>query len=240
MTPQREAVLLPVLFLTVVLAGAVRPGAAVSVTPPSLSALLTATALFALLLRSGVVAPSYLVNPTRSLLANLNGASVLLSAFAASAQLITAVVPESGVPALITWAVLVSLIVQAFVMAPDRTRMLRGLMVTFGAAFALKFIVLAALSAPAEGRFARALQLLFEGVTVGTVLQRPPHPAEGYLTFAAIALYLVGAALLPSASWRIGSVSTRQLTQSGLPLPTQIEQQQDDARGQGETLEERR
>jgi hypothetical protein len=198
MTAVSEAILLPACFLTVVLAAALRPDATSSVQPPSLASLLTATALFALLLRSGTVVPRRFVNPHRTLLANLNGGAVLLTAFAASAALITAVVPESGVPALITWAVLVSLITQAFVMAPDRTRLLRGLMVTFGAAFALKFIVLAALSAPAAGRFARALQLLFEGATLGAVTQRSPHVAEGYLTFAAIALYLIGIAALRS------------------------------------------
>jgi hypothetical protein len=196
MTAVREAIVLPLCFLTSVLAAAVRPGATPSVVPPALASLLAATALFALLLRSGAVVPNRFVNSNRSPLANLNGGLVLLTAFVASAQLVTAVVPQSGVPALITWVVLIALIAQALVLAPDRTRLLRGLMVTFGAAFALKFIVLAALSAPAQGRFARALQLLFEGMTLGTVTQSPPHAAEGYLTFGAIALYLIGVAAL--------------------------------------------
>jgi hypothetical protein len=89
--------------------------------------------------------------------------------------------------------------------------MLRGLLVTFGAAFTLKFVLLAALSAPADGRFARALQLLFEGITLGAVTQRPPHAAEGYLAFATLLLYLIGVAFLPSASWQMVRVTRREL-----------------------------
>jgi hypothetical protein len=206
----REAVLLPALFLTVVLTAGVRPDAAVSLVPPSLASLVVATALFGLIIRSGAVAPDRLVNPTRSLLANLNGLSVLATLFVASAQVVTGLVPESGVPAVIVWAVLGALLLQAFAIAPDRTHVLRGLLVTFGAAFTLKFVLLSAISAPAEGRVARALQLLFEGVTLGVVTQRPPGLAEGYLAFAATALYLIGVASLPSASWHMVRVLSRR------------------------------
>jgi len=159
-------------------------------------------AVVGLLVRSGALAPERLMNGTRSALANVNGASVLVTVFAATAELVTALVPESGVPALVAWIVLATLMGQAFAMAPDRTRLLRGLLVIFGASFLLKFVVLAALSAPAEGRVSRAVQMLFEGLTLGMLSQRAPHPLEGYLVFAAIVLYLVGVALLPPAAWR--------------------------------------
>ena len=216
MTALQEAVFLPALFLTVVLMGGVRPGAAVSLVPPSLASLVAATALFGLLIRSGALAPERLISPSRSLLANLNGFTVLATVFVASAQVITALVPESGVPALIVLAVLGSLLLQAFAIGPDRTRLLRGLLVTFGASFTLKFVLLAAISSPAEGRVARAVQLLFEGVTLGSVTQRPPGLAEGYLAFGATALYLMGIASLPRASWHM----VRVLASYGdLPAP---------------------
>jgi hypothetical protein len=211
----REAILLPALFLTVVLAAALRPGAAVSVVPPSLASLIAGTALFGLLIRSGAVAPDRLVHPTRSVLANLNGFGVLVTLVAASAQLVTALTPQSGVPGVIVWTVLGALLLQAYAIGPDRTRLLRGLLVTFGAAFTLKFVLLSAISSPAEGRLARAMQLLFEGVTLGAVTQRPPGVAEGYLAFAATALYLIGVALLPSASWQM----VRVLARKELPPP---------------------
>jgi phage shock protein PspC (stress-responsive transcriptional regulator) len=211
MSAVREAIVLPLIFLSVVLAGAIRPGAEVSVVPPPLASLVVAMLLVALLVRSGVLAPDRLMSPSRSMLANSNGLVVLLTLFAASAQVVTLVVPESGVPALVVWIALLAMIAQAFAVATDRVRMLRGLLVTFGAAFSLKFILLASLSAPAENRVARAVQLLFEGITLGAVSQRTPHPAEGYLAFATVAAYLIALAFLPSASWQMIRVSRGEL-----------------------------
>jgi hypothetical protein len=211
-TAVREAIVLPLVFLSIVLAASVRPGAQVTVVLPSLGSLIAGLVLFALLVRSGALDPHRLMHPARSGLANLNGLSVIVTAFVASAQMITMLVPESGVPALIAWIVLASLLVQALAIGPDRSRLLRGLMVTFGAAFTLKFIILTTLSAPAEGRIARAIQLLFEGVTLGGVTQRTPHPAEGYLAFVTIVSYLIGVAWLPSAAWQMVRSSRRELT----------------------------
>lgn len=211
MSAVREAIVLPAVFLTVVLIGAIRPGGVVVVAPPSLASLVAGMVLFALLVRSGALDPNQLLHAARPPLSNLNGLSVLLTAFLASAQLLTTLVPESGLPALITWMVVASLLMQALALGPDRARLLRGLAVTFAAAFTLKFIVLAAISAPADGRFNRALQLLFEGMTLGGVTQRMPAPAEGYLAFGAIILYLVGVAFLPSASWQMVRVTRREL-----------------------------
>jgi hypothetical protein len=208
----REAVVLPLVFLSIVLAGSLRPGAQITMAAPSLGSLIAGMVLIALLVRSGALDPHRLMHPARPAIANVNGLSVLVTAFVASAQMITMLVPESGVPALIAWIVLASLLVQALDIGPDRSRLLRGLMVTFGAAFTLKFIVLATLSSPAEGRMARAIQLLFEGVTLGGVSQRTPHPAEGYLAFVTIVAYLTGVAFLPSAAWQMVRVSRRELT----------------------------
>ena len=203
MSPFYEACLLPGLFLTVVLLGAIRPGADITLVPPSLGSLLMAMVMVAIFVRSGALAPERLMNASRSALANVNGLTILLTLFAASAQAVTLVVPDSGVPALLVWAVLISLLLQALAIGPDRERLLRGLLVTFGAAFALKFVILAAISAPAESRMARAIQLLFEGMTLGAVSQRPVHPAEGYLAFLTLLLYLVGVACLPRAAWHM-------------------------------------
>lgn len=203
MTPILEACLLPALFLTVLLAGAVRPTGDVSLVAPSLSSLVMATILLVLYVRSGTLAPERLMNSLRSPLANVNGFIVLATTFLASAQVVTLLIPETGLPALMVWIVLTSLVLQAFAIAPDRQRLLRGLLVTFSATFTLKFVLLAAISAPAEGRVSRALQLLFEGITLGGVSQRPANAIEGYVAFGTLALYLVGIALLPSATWHM-------------------------------------
>jgi hypothetical protein len=83
--------------------------------------------------------------------------------------------------------------------ALDRARFLRVWAVTLLSAFTLKFVVLAALSGPADGRVARALQLVFEGVTLGSLSQPVEAPAAGYLAFGTLALYVFGLVLLPPA-----------------------------------------
>jgi len=202
-----EACVLPAVFLTIVLLGAVRPGVAAPLVPPTPAALVAAVVLLALLVRSGAVVPERLMHANRSALANLNGLIVLVTLFVASAEVVTLLVPDNGVPALVGWTVLASLLAQALVIGPDRVRLLRGLLVTFGAGFVLKFVVLAAISSPAESRVARALQILFEGVTLGAITQRPPHRLEAYLAFATLGLYLFGVAWLPSAEWHMVRVA---------------------------------
>jgi hypothetical protein len=203
----REAVVLPLLFLTVVLCGALRPGTPVAFVPPSPFALVLGVLLLAALVQSGTLAPSRLVDGRRSALANLNGAVVLAALFLAGAQVCSLLIPPAGAPAVILGLALLVLLALLLALGADRVRLLRGLLVAFGAAFTLRYVVLAALSAPAQGRVARALQLLFEGATLGSVSQPVEPPVAGYLAFVTLAAYLIGLALLPAAGWaftRIG------------------------------------
>jgi hypothetical protein len=211
MTPAREALGLPLLFLTVVLLGGVRFGDRPAMDPPSLFSLVLAMLLVAALVQSGTLAPDRLMRAERSSLANLNGVVVLLAAFLATAQALSLVTPTSGLPAVIVGLVLLGMLVQMVAASLDRTRLLRGLMVTLGTAFALKFIVLAVLSQPAGGRVARALQALFDNVTLGAVTQAPLAPADGYIAFFTLALYMLGLSLLPSAGWQTVRVTARRL-----------------------------
>lgn len=55
MTPLREAIVLPAIFLTVVLCGGFRLAADVKLVPPSLTALVLAIPLIGLLVRSGTI-----------------------------------------------------------------------------------------------------------------------------------------------------------------------------------------
>lgn len=201
MTPLREAVLLPLFFLTVVLAGGLRLDPFGITTPPSLYSLVLAVLLCAALVQSGTLAPDRLMSASRSSLANLNGLVVLVSLIAASAQALSLVMPASGLPAVVVGLVLLVMLVQMLATSLDRQRLLRAMMVTLGAGFTLKFIVLTALSSPADGRVARALQVLFDNVTLGTIAQAPLTQAHGYLAFGTLALYLIGLWLLPSAGW---------------------------------------
>jgi hypothetical protein len=221
MTPLVEACVLPALFLTVTLLAALRPGSAETLQPPSPISLVGSVVIIALLVRSGTLDPDRLVHRSRSALANLNGLSVLATLFVATAASLTVLIPGSGLPALVSWTVVTALLLQALAMAPDRVRLLRGLLVTFGAAFVLKFILLAALSSPADGRVAQALQMLFDGLTLGSITQRPLHRAEAYLAFGTVALYVMGVSWLPSVRWRTPDLSHRSI--DGVAAAREIE-----------------
>jgi hypothetical protein len=199
MTAAREAFALPVVFLTVVLAGSVQVGTPLRFVPPPLFALVLAVMLVGALVQCGALAPESLFGPQRSVLENLNGLAVLVTLFAASAQAVAVVMPTSGIPAVVMGVLLFALLAQALAIGADRTRMLRGLLVSLAIAFVLKYNVLASLSAPAEGRVARAVQMLFDGATLGSISQAPLPPAAGYVAFAALLLYLFGLVLLPRA-----------------------------------------
>jgi hypothetical protein len=210
MTASREAIYLPLLFLTVALLGGVRPGAAIVLEPPSLFALVLAVMLIGVLIQSGALAPLRLMSATRPALANVNGFVVMAALVAAAAQVFSLLTPGAGMPRLLFSVYFFVLMLNTLAAGPDRVRVLRSLAVTFGAAFILKFIVLDALSDPASGRLTRLLQILFEGVTLGTVTQEVQHPAAGYLAFFTVVVFLVAVSLLP---WRgLGDAGGHGLT----------------------------
>ena len=102
------------------------------------------------------------------------------------------------------------LLLNTLAAAPDRVRVLRSLVVIFGSAFVLKFIVLAALSDPAGGMLKRVLLVLLEGVTLGTLTQDVFHESTGYLAFFTLVLFMTGLALLPPRSANSESLVTRR------------------------------
>ena len=199
MTAAREAIYLPVMLLTVTLLGALRPGSAPVLSPPSLFSLILAVLLLGVLVQSGAFVPLRVMNASRPALANLNGGVLVATLMVAAAQMFSLLTPDAGLPRVLFSIYFLVLMINTMAASPDRVRVLRSLAVTFGAAFVLKFIVLDALSDPAGGRLTRLLQVLFEGVTLGTVTQATQHPAAGYIAFAAIIMFLAALALLPSS-----------------------------------------
>jgi hypothetical protein len=104
------------------------------------------------------------MNASRPALANLNGGALVAALLVTSAQIFSLLTPDAGLPRVLFSVYFLVLLLNTMAASPDRVRVLRGLAVTFGAAFVLKFIVLDALSDPAGGRLARVLQVLFEGL----------------------------------------------------------------------------
>jgi hypothetical protein len=209
MSRATEAIYLPVLFLTVALLGGLRVSDRVTLAPPPLFALVLGMLLFGVLVRGRVLAADRLMNASRSALENLNGVSVILATFFASTQVFNLVIPEAGLPFLLFNVFLFVLLLNTLAGSPDRVSVLRSLAVIVGAAFILKFIVLAAISDPSGGALNRVLLALLDGVTLGTLRQSPLHPATGYVAFATLALFLIGLAMLPSPG-RGGRLTLRE------------------------------
>lgn len=199
MSALREAIVLPLLFLTVTLLAGAQFGTRIALVPPSLFALVLATMLLAALIRGRAVAPERLLHNGRPILANANGAIALLTLFAASAQVLAMLTPRTGLPLFFVDVFLFVLLLNTLVAQPERARLLPSLAVTLGSALILKFVVLAALSDPSGGRTSRVLVALFDAATFGSIAQDPQPPSAGYAAFAAVALYLVGLALLAQA-----------------------------------------
>jgi hypothetical protein len=197
MSAVREAIVLPLIFLAVALLGGVQPGARVVFVPPSLFALVLATLLVAALVRSGALDPVRLLHGSRPILANANGAVVLASLFAAAAQVLAMVTPENGLPRFFVDIFLFVLLVNTIVARPARVPLLRSLAVILGSGLLLKFVVLAGLSEPSGSMAARVAIAVFDAATFGSIAQTPRPAAAGYLAFLAIALFLLGSALLP-------------------------------------------
>lgn len=195
----REALTLPLVFLTVAGGAGVRVTAAgaLAFVPPSLMGLVLATLLLAVLIRSGALSAARLVRDERAPLENTSGMIVLLSLVAASAQVFTLVTPSSGLLAFVFTTFFLLLLWNTLAVEPDRRQVLRSLAVVFGGAFALKFVVLASVYDPSGGVMRSVMLALLKGVSLGAIGFVPDGPATGYLAFVVLALYFVGLVLLP-------------------------------------------
>jgi hypothetical protein len=196
MSAVREAIVLPLVFLSVALFGGLRIGADVRLVPPALSALVLAMLLLGSLARARVLVPNVLMNAGRSPLENVSGAIVLITLFSASAQIFNLLTPERGLlHALFTIFFLVQLLT-TLTAVRERTAMLRSLLVLLGSAFVLRFIVLESLYAPGGGLLNRMMTAALEGVTLGSFDYDPNAAATGYIGFATLVLYFTGLILL--------------------------------------------
>ena len=220
MTAGREAIGLPVVFLTVFLLAGMRMGAAAALMPPSVFALVLGVLLVRVLVQCGALAPERLVASSRTALANVNGFVVLVTLWAAAAQTIALLIPDSGLPRLVLNVFFLIMLLNTAAASPDRVRLLRSLTVTFGSAFVLKFVVLYELSTPGTGWLKRVLQAMLEGITLGSLTQDVLHPAAGYLAFFTVALFLIGVFLLPNRPARAYSSESQLVVGAGQDLRT--------------------
>lgn len=208
-TVWHEAFTLPIAFLSVALLGGLRIDTAgrFGFAPPPLMALVLAVVLVAVLFRAGAIVPAALVHPARPGLANASGLAIVLALGAATAQVIATLTPDGGLLTLVfdvAWLVLFGNTLAA---RPDRRRLLASLLVIFGAAFVVKYVILSALYAPDSSFMKRAVMALLEGVSLGGLAYQPPGPATGYVAFAAVLLYVGAVAALPQAAASAGATA---------------------------------
>lgn len=198
----RESFTLPFVFITVVIGGGFRAAAdtgAFSFAAPPLVHLVLAWLVFAVLLRAGVLVPDRLVSAGRRPVENLAGTLVLVGAFAATAQALHAVTPESGLLHFFFVVFFAVLFWNTLAMAPDAGRALRSLALVLGSALVLVHVVLASLADPRPSLTKRVLTAMLEGLTLGGLRFEPTAAITGYVAFATIVLYLAGLVLLPRA-----------------------------------------
>lgn len=195
----REAFGLPLLFLTVGLAGGLRVGltSGMRFVAPPLVSLIIAFLMLVVLVRAGLLAPERLMSARRDMLANLSGVVVLVTLVFASAQVFNTLTPDGGLLHLLFNLIFLLLLSTTMAAAPDALHLLRSLMIVLGSAFALKYILLSALYDPAAGLLKRVLTVLLEGLSLGSIDFVPDAAITGYVAFGAVLFYLLGLSLLP-------------------------------------------
>jgi hypothetical protein len=197
MTATREAIVLPAAFLTVALLGGLRLAPTVRLVPPPVVSLVLAVMLIVCLVRAGAFAPLAVVSSQRSLLENSSGMIVLLTLFAASAQIFTLVTPEAGLLHAVFGICFFIQLTTTLAGVKGRRNMLRSLAVLLGSAFVVRFVLLEGLYAP-DGTFGkRVFTAIIQGASLGTVQYEPIGAGTGYVAFCTLALFFVGLLLLP-------------------------------------------
>lgn len=197
----REAFTLPLVLLTVALGGGARvtPDGSLRFVVPPLMALVLSAMLMALMTRAGLLAPERLFSPARRPFENASGGLVLLALFAASAQVFHMLTPDRGLLHLLFNVLFFVLLLNTFAGRTDRRHLLRHLVVLFGSALVLKFVVVQGLGRP-DGSLARRLfSTALEGVSLGSLQVESAPASAGYVAFGMLALYFLGLWLLPPA-----------------------------------------
>lgn len=197
-------IFIPFIFLTVTLLGGLRlasPDSAFIFLKPPLFCLIFAVILVTLFIRAGLIRLDGWFSEGFPLLKNIANAAVLLTLFAASAQLFNSLLPEQGLPFWVVgfcffWTLWNNLFADF-----DTKKLLRSLGGLFGLAFVAKYLILANLTAPASESWLRSLIENPAKETFTWLLDLPRFSAgTGYLQFFAVAFYLIGLFLIPQST----------------------------------------
>ena len=195
-----QYIFLPILFLTVALAGGLRFDALDSgflFLKPALVCLIYASVTLFLFFRARLIELDGWFSEDFSTAKNAANAGVLLTLFFASAQIFNALLPERGLPFwtiafCFFWTLWNNLFYEF-----DARKLIKSLTATFALAFFVKYLILANLTAPPS-------ESLWQSITENptkeafTYLLDLPRfaAATGYVQFFALVFYLAGLFLL--------------------------------------------
>ncbi len=202
--PALTYAILPLIFITVTMIGGLRLGAAdnafIFLKPP-LICLVFASVLLILFFRSGLMRLDGWFSDQYSTIQNIANGAVLLTIFAASTQLFNSLLPEKGLAFWVVgfcffWTLWNNLFADF-----DTKKLLRSLGALFALAFAVKYLVLANLTATGD---ASLLQRIFADPAKEAftwLLDLPRYSAgTGYIQFFTLGLYLIGLFLTPQST----------------------------------------
>lgn len=193
---------LPFVFLTVALLGGLRLSAATDdflFIKPALVCLIFAAILMVLFFRARLINLDGWFSESYTALKNAANTAVLVSLFAASAQVFNAVLPERGLPFwtiafCFFWTLWNNLFADF-----DVRKLLKSLGALFGLAFIVKYLILANLTAPQSESWWQGLWQNPGQEAVTYLLDLPRFAAgTGYIQFFTLLFYLIGLYLLPN------------------------------------------
>lgn len=188
-------IIAPLLFLTVALAGGMRFAVGsndLRFLAPQLVAVILAAFVLILFVRGGLVELNKYVGEHLGVLENVSGVIRLATIYFATVQIFNSVTPEKGLLNFCFNLFYFLIFFNNLFVVFNPVRLAKSLAIVFGASFALKYLILADLFAPSQSWAKYMLQTLMQSATLGALDYEVFAPGTGYLSFAALAFYIIG------------------------------------------------
>lgn len=192
-------IIAPLLFLTVALTGGMRFAVGsneLRFIAPQLVAVILAAFVIILFVRGGLVELSKYASEHLGVVENASGIIRLATIYFATVQIFNSVTPEKGLLNFCFNLFYFLIFFNNLFVVFNPVRLAKSLAIVFGASFALKYLILADLFAPSESWAKYMLQKLMQTTTLGALDYEVFAPGTGYLSFAALAFYILGLYLI--------------------------------------------
>jgi hypothetical protein len=192
-------ILAPFMFLTVALMGGMRFAVGsndLRFFAPQLVAVILAAFVMILFVRGGLLELNRYAGEHLGVTENISGVIRLVTIYFATVQIFNSVTPEKGLLNFCFNLFYFLIFFNNLFVVFNPVRLAKSLAIVLGASFALKYLILADLFAPSESWAKYMLQKLMQTATLGALDYEVFAPGTGYLSFAALALYILGLYLI--------------------------------------------